>query len=167
MNAPARYAAQAALYAAFVAFVGYFANAPSFEQLAPDEALVRLSFSHGAQPRQPCHQRSAEELAKLAPNMRAPLVCPRERAPVLVELEMDGALLYRILALPAGLARDGASTVYRRLVVKAGRHHFRARLSDNTKREFNYSAERSVDLNAGQALLVDFNAREGGFLFRM
>jgi hypothetical protein len=167
MIAPARYAVQGVLYAAFVAFVGYFANAPSYEHLAPGEALVRLSFSHGAPRKEPCRERTAAELAKLPPNMRAPLDCSRERAPVTVELEMDGKLLYRIVAPPTGLARDGASTVYRRLTVQAGRHNFRARLSDNAKGEFNYVAERSVDLGAGRALLIDFNAGQGGFLFRM
>lgn len=167
MNAPVRYAAQGVLYAAFVAFVGYFANAPRYEHLAPGQALVRLSFSHGAQRKEPCRKRTAEELAKLPPNMRAPLDCPRERASVVVELEMDGKLLYRIVAPPAGLAKDGASTVYRRFTVKAGRHDFRTRLSDNAEREFNYFAERSIDLDAGRALLIDFSAREGGFLFRM
>lgn len=167
MNAPARYAVQGVLYAAFVAFVGYFANAPRYEHLAPGEALVRLSFSHGAQRKEPCRERTPEELAKLPPNMRAPLDCPRERAPVVVELEMDGKLLYHIVATPTGLARDGASTVYRRLTVKAGRHDFRVRLSDSPQGEFNYVAERSIELAAGRALLIDFSAREGGFLFRM
>lgn len=166
MKAPIRYVVQGVLYAAFVAFVGYFANAPSYEPVPPDDALVRLSFSHGAQRKQPCRKRTAEELAKLPPNMRAPLDCPRERAPVIVELEMDGRLLYRIVAPPTGLARDGASTVYRRLTVKAGRHDFRVRLSDNAKGEFNYVAERSIDLGAGRALLIDFSVREGGFVFR-
>jgi hypothetical protein len=167
MIAPVRYAVQGVLYAAFVAFVGYFATAPSYEHLAPGEALVRLSFSHGAPRKEPCRERTAEELAKLPPNMRAPLDCSRERASVTVELEMDGKLLYHIVAPPTGLARDGASTVYRRLTVRAGRHDFRARLSDNAKGKFNYVAERSVDLGAGQALLIDFNAGQGGFLFRM
>lgn len=167
MNAPARFAVQGVLYAAFVAFVGYFANAPTYQALAPGDALVRLSFSHGAQRKEPCRKRTAEELAKLSPNMRAPLDCPRERASVIVELEMDGQLLYRIVAPPTGLARDGASTVYRRLAVKAGRHDFRARLSDNASGEFDYVAERSIDLGAGRALLIDFNAGQGGFLFRM
>lgn len=167
MNAPVRYAAQGVLYAAFVAFVGYFANAPGYRHLGPEEALVRLSFSHGAQSKEPCRKRTPEELDKLPPNMRAPLVCPRERAPVTVELEMDGKLLYRIVATPAGLARDGASTVYRRLVVRSGRHDFRVRLSDNAAGEYNYSAERSVHLDAGKALLIDFSTREGGFFFRM
>lgn len=167
MNALARYAVQGVLYAAFIAFVGYFANAPSYEHLAPGEALVRLSFSHGAPRKEPCRERTAAELAKLPPNMRAPLDCSRERAPVIVELEMDGKLLYRIVAPPSGLSRDGASTVYRRLTVRAGRHDFRVRLSDNVNGEFNYVAERSVDLGAGRALLIDFNAAQGGFLFRM
>lgn len=167
MNAPARYAVQGVLYAAFVAFVGYFANAPTYQALAPGDALVRLSFSHGAQRKEPCRKRTAEELAKLSPNMRAPLDCPRERASVIVELEMDGRLLYRIVAPPTGLARDGASTVYRRLAVKAGRHDFRARLADNASGEFNYVAERSIELDAGRALLIDFNVGQGGFLFRM
>ena len=104
MNAPARYAVQGVLYAAFVAFVGYIANAPTYQALAPGDALVRLSFSHGAQRKEPCRKRTAEELAKLSPNMRAPLDCPRERASVVVELEMDGQLLYRIVAPPTGLA---------------------------------------------------------------
>jgi hypothetical protein len=167
MNAPVRYAFQGVLYAAFVAFVGYFASAPRYEHLTPDEALVRLSLSHGAQNKEPCRKRTPAELAKLPPNMRAPLDCPRERAPVVVELEMDGKLVYRVVAPPAGLARDGASTVYRRLTVKAGRHDFRVRLSDNAKGEFNYAAERSIELAPGKALLIDFSAREGGFVFRM
>ena len=70
-------------------------------------------------------------------------------------------------APPAGLAADGASTVYRRLVVPAGRHEIRARLSDNAQGEFNYVAERAMELAAGRVLLIDFNASAGGFVFRM
>ena len=166
MNAPARYFVQGLLYAAFVAAVGYFSSAPAYQHLKPDQALVRLSFSHGAQRKQPCRERTPEELAKLAPNMRAPTVCPRERAAVTVELEMDGKLLYRIIAPPSGLAKDGASTVYRRLAVEAGRHDFRARLSDNARGEFNYNAQRTVEVATGRVLLIDFNAAQGGFVFR-
>ena len=166
MNPVLRYGLQGVLYAAFVAFVGYFSSAPTYEHLKPDEALVRLSFSHGAQRKQACRERTPEELAKLAPNMRAQTVCPRERADVTVELEMDGKPLYRIVAPPTGLARDGASTVYRRMPVTAGRHEFRVRLSDNAQGAFNYAAERAVELGSGRVLLIDFNAAQGGFVFR-
>ena len=166
MNAAARYAAQGVLYAAFVAAVGYFSSAPPYRHIAPEEALVRLSFSHAAQRRQPCRERTADELAKLPPNMRAKLVCTRERADVIVELEMDGRLLERIVAPPSGLGRDGAATVYRRRVVNAGPHRFRARLADNVRGEFSYSAERAIEIGAGRVLLIDFNAAAGGFVFK-
>jgi len=167
MNAPVRYAIQAVLYGAFAAFVGYFSTAPTYDHLAPGEALVRLSFSHAAQRKEACRERTPEELAKLAPNMRAKQVCPRARSPVTVEIELDGRPLYRIVAPPAGLTSDGASTVYRRLAVPAGRHEIRARLSDNAQGEFNYVAERTIELAAGRVLLIDFNATAGGFVFRM
>lgn len=166
MNAVTRYAAQGVLYGAFVAAVGYFSSAPAYRHIAPDQALVRLSFSHAAQRTQPCHERTPEELAKLAPNMRAQRVCPRERGDVTVELEMDGKLLYRIVAAPSGLRKDGAATVYRRFVIGAGPHHFRARLADDAGGKFKYMAERSVEIGAGRALLIDFNAAAGGFVFK-
>ena len=84
MNPVLRYAAQVVLYVAFGAALGYFSSYPVFQALPPDRALVRLSFSHGAQPIAPCHERTPEELAKLPPNMRVSKVCPRERSPVKV-----------------------------------------------------------------------------------
>lgn len=166
MIAVARYAAQGVLYGAFVAAVGYFSTAPAYRHIAPDEALVRLSFSHAAQRREPCRERTPEELAKLPPNMRAQRVCARERADVIVELEMDGQLLYRIVAAPSGLGRDGAATVYRRHVVAAGPHRFRARLAEDVRGEFTHAAERDVEIGAGRVLLIDFNAAAGGFVFK-
>jgi hypothetical protein len=98
--------------------------------------------------------------------MRVKLDCPRERASVKVEIEMDAKPLYDIVALPAGIRRDGVSTVYRRLAVPAGRHEFKARLSDTPDGRFGYTAEQVVELPPGRVLLIDFNAGQGGFLFR-
>jgi hypothetical protein len=166
VNRPVRYALQVALYVAFGAAIGYFSSRPVFEVMPPDQALVRLSFSHGAKPVAPCRERTDEELAKLPPNMRVRQECPRERAPVRVEIEMDGKPLYAIVAPPAGIRRDGASTVYRRLPVAAGKHAFKARLADSPDGKFEYTAEEVVDLAPGRVLLIDFNAGQGGFLFR-
>jgi hypothetical protein len=161
-----RYVVQAALYVAFGAAIGYFSSYPAYEVMPPDQALVRLSFSHGAKPIGPCRERTDEELAKLAPNMRVKLDCPRERSPVRVEIEMDGRPLYDLVAQPVGVRRDGASTVYRRLPVPAGRHEFKARLSDTPDGRFGYTAEKVVELAPGRVLLIDFNAGQGGFVFR-
>jgi hypothetical protein len=161
-----RLAAQLALYVPLMAIIGYFSTEPRFSEVKPGEALVRLSFIHAAERKQACRQRSAEELAKLAPNMRAAEVCPRERADVLVELEVDGAVVFKREAKPSGFQHDGNAAVYQRLALPAGRHQIVARLRDRPEGGFNFVKEQSVDLAAGHVLLIDFNASQGGFLFR-
>jgi len=159
------YPLQALCYGAFIAVVGYFATSPAYVHLPPGEALVKLSLSHAGERREPCHQRTPEELAKLAPNMRAATVCPRERVPVEVEVEIDGRPLFSATALPSGLAKDGTSTVYRRAAVPAGTHRFVARLRDSPAAGFGYVVERTVDLAPGRLLVIDFDRSEGGFVF--
>jgi hypothetical protein len=166
MRRALRIAAQLALYAPLVALIGYFSSAPRFATLGPEEALVRLSFIHAAQRKAPCRERSPGELARLAPNMRAALDCPRERAALLVELEVDGAIALRRTVPPAGVQRDGNATVYHRLPLPAGRHRFVARLRDRPGEDFNYVGEATLDLAPGAALLIDFSKDRGGFLFR-
>lgn len=161
-----RYLAQALLYAAFVAVIGYFSSAPRYVHLPPDEALLKLSFSHAGARKVPCRERTPEELAKLAPNMRAQNVCPRERVPVTVEIVLDGAPLLRVVAPPSGFAKDGASTVYRRVPVSAGTHRIVARLADAADGEFNHQGDATVDLAPGHVLVIDFDAARGGFVFR-
>ena len=157
---------QVPAYAAFAAFIGYFSSAPAYRLLAPDTAVLKLSFIHAGERKLACRERTPEELAKLAPNMRAKLDCPRERSDVKVEVEMDGRLLYSISARPSGLRHDLPSTVYRRLDVPAGHHVFRTRLADTADGAFRYEAEASVDLAPGRVLVIDYVASRGGFEFR-
>ncbi len=79
MNKVASYALQGVCYAAFMGVVWYFSTSPAYEHLPPGQAVVKLSLQHAGQRKQACRERSAEELAKLAPNMRAATVCPREK----------------------------------------------------------------------------------------
>lgn len=160
-----RYVLQAVAYGAFAAFIAYFSTAPAYRLRGEDNAVVKLSFSHSAKLVQPCRVRSDDELAKLAPNMRTKLDCRRERAPVIVELDMDGKALYRITTQPTGLHHDGAATVYRRLEVPAGRHLLHARLADGPDGTFQYSRDIDLELVPGQVIIVDFLSSEGGFVF--
>ena len=166
MKQALRIAAQLALYVPLMALIGYFSTEPRFSTLAPDQALVRLSFIHAAERKEPCRQRSTEELAKLAPNMRAALDCPRERAMLLVELEVDGEIVLRREVPPSGVQRDGNATVYHRLPLAAGRHRIVARLRDGPGEEFNFIGETTLELAPGAALLIDFSKAKGGFVFR-
>jgi hypothetical protein len=160
-----RFAAQLALYAPLMAILAYFSTEPRFSAVAPDEALVRVSFIHATQRKLACRERSAEELAKLAPNMRAALDCPRERAPLLVELELDGRIVLSREVQPSGLRRDGNAVVYQRMALPAGRHRVVARLRDRAEGDFNYVRDETVELAAGRVLIIDFNAAKGGFAF--
>jgi hypothetical protein len=157
--------AQLAAWGAFAAFVGYFSSAPPYQALAADRALVKLSLSHAGERRHACRERTPEELARLAPNMRAQLDCPRERSDLRVELEMDGSTIASVHARAAGLRRDLPATVYRRIEVPAGSHTFRARLADDAGGEFRHRAEKQVTLAPGGLLVVDFAASRGGFVF--
>jgi hypothetical protein len=161
-----RIAAQLLLYVPLMAIIGYFSTEPRFSAVAPEQALLRLSFIHAAQLEHGCRQRTPEELAKLAPNMRAALECSRERADVLVELDVDGTTVLRRKVKPSGLQHDGNAVVYQRLVLPAGRHRIVARLRDRPEGDFNFVKEQDVDLSAGGVVLIDFNAGQGGFIFR-
>lgn len=165
MNA-LRYAGQAAFYAALAAFVGYFSTAPRYHHLAPGQSLLKLSLVHAGQRKAPCHERSAEELARLAPNMRAPSVCPRARVPLTVEVALDGAPLFRVVAPASGLAHDGAATIYRRIAIPAGEHRITARLADAPDGAFRVSADTTVQLAPGKVLVIDFEPGKDAFLFR-
>lgn len=168
-TAPAivRYLGQAALYALFIAAIGYLSTSPAHTQLAKDQAVLKLAITHGGQVKQPCRQRTQEELAKIAPNMREPMVCERERSSIEVEIEVDGALVFRALLPPAGMARDGMSSVYRRLTIPSGTHTVRARLKDHVDLpDSNFTKESELTLVPGEVLVIDFHARSGGFDFR-
>ena len=167
MHRALQWVGQALLYALFALVIGYFSTSPRYRQLKPDEALLRLSFSHPGKIRADCRQRTPEELAKLPANMRAPLDCPRERSPVVVRLELDGKELYNESFAPSGLSRDGASTGYRRLAIPAGAHRVRVQFNDDSRvKGFNYERDKEIVAAPGQVVLIDFAPERGGAIIR-
>jgi hypothetical protein len=160
-------AGQAVLYVLFGAAIGYFSTHPRYRHLPEDQALLKLSFSHPGQLKAECRRRTPEELAKLPPNMRAPMECSRERSPVTVELALDGNVIARRVVPPAGLSKDGASTVYARFPLPAGEHRLSVKLNDSVREAgFNYTRDEQVRLVPGQIVVVDFNAEQGGIVIR-
>ena len=164
---PFALAGQAVLYAAFAAFIGVFSSHPHYSDLEPGQALLKLSFSHPGQLAQDCRKRSAEELAKLPPNMRAPMECPRQRSPVAVELMLDGQILAKRSSAPSGLSHDGASTLYERFAIPAGKHDLSVKFNDSVRVPgFNYVRQEHVEVEPGQVLVIDFNPEKGGILIQ-
>lgn len=166
MNRLPQYVGQGVVYALFAVFLGYFSSAPAYTHFPPDKALLKLAFVHSGKSKGECRARTPEELAKLAPNMRKRLDCPRERLPVFVTLEMDGQVLYRETLPPTGLSGDGPSKTYRRFAVEPGSHRFVARLRDSARAEgFDYESEATREIGKGRSLAIDFKAFKGGFSF--
>lgn len=163
---PLAWIGQGLLYALFALGIGTFSSWPRYQHLPPDQALIKLSFTHHGKRVADCTQRTPAELAKLPPNMRAPMQCPRERSPVTVEVDLDGAPAFRHLAEPSGLSRDGASTVYQRLQVSAGEHRLAVRLKDDVRSTgFDFVREATLTLKPGQVLVIDFDAEKSAITF--
>lgn len=158
---------QGILYALFAAAIGVFSVWPSYRHLESDQALLRLSFKHPGKFVTECRTRTPEELAKIPPQLRAELDCPRERSPVRVRVELDGRTLYDEAFAPAGLRRDGAASGYRRLPIPAGTHHLRVQVNDDVRSDaVTFEGERKVTLAPGQVVLIDVIAEQGGVVIR-
>lgn len=159
--------AQIVLFAAFGLAVGVFSRWPVYQALAPQRAVLKVSFTHHGKPVAECRQISLEELAKLPPNMRAPVQCPRERSPVRVEVDVDGQLAYQHVARPSGLSKDGASSVYQRLELAAGSHEIAVRMNDDARQSgYTHSRAAAVTLQPAQILVIDFDPQAGGITFK-
>lgn len=148
---------------ALVAGAAVLSAWPAWRTIPEGTAVVKLSFSHGGQ--RQCRALTAEEREALPPNMRRREVCDRERPPLNVELDIDGATVLAAELPPTGLAGDGPSQVYERFVVPAGTHDIAVRLSDTPADGFEYAAERRVTLAPAQSLAIDFAPAAGGFTF--
>ena len=168
MTKPLQYVFQGLFYAVFMGAIGYFATYPEYTYMQPDETLIKLSFGHAGKLKQACRERTEKELAKLpAYQRKSTVICPsRERADVVVELEMDGKQLYHVVLRPSGMSHSGNSNIYRRILVKAGTHTLKARLRDHAGDDFNYEHEETVNLAPGRIMVIDFKSATGGFIFR-
>ncbi len=161
-NKPLRYTLQAINYTIFMALIWYFSSAPAVRIIEDDEAMITIAFAHAGQPREPCRKLSSEELAKLAPNMRKPEECPRERSPVIIEALLDGKEIFNKALQPPGIFKDGSINIFYSSRIPAGKHHFEIRMNDSVREEgFNYSLEKDVDIKPAKILLVEFNTLKG------
>jgi hypothetical protein len=158
---------QGAFYVAAAAVTGYLAAHPIYHQVPEGEAQIKLALQHGGARVADCRRATSQELAKLPSAERRPNDCARERVPIVIALSVDGRSIYDDVLQPTGLSRDGASRTYRKFLVPAGRHVIVARLRDSKRNVgFDYEKRLEADLKPWQNLAIDFNAEQGGFLFR-
>jgi len=164
MNRILRYGLQAFYYTLFMVVVWYFSFKPSYHQLAENQAVITLSFTHATKLREACRKLSQQELMKLAPNMRLATDCPRERSPMQLELYLDDKLLTKATVEPTGFHKDQGVNIFQRIKVVAGKHSLRLWMNDNINiKGPTYRYEQNIILKPEQQLLIDFDAGSGGF----
>jgi len=164
-NKPARYLLQALNYTVFMAIIWYFSTSPSIRIIAEDEAIITIAFAHAGDLREPCRKLSVEELMKLAPNMRKPEECPRERSPVVIKAVLDGEILYDRTLQPPGIFNDGSVDIFFSRKIPAGKHHLEIKMNDSVRVEgFNHVFEHDIDIKPTKILLIEFNRLKGFFI---
>ncbi len=166
MRKIARYLGQALVYGLTAVLLGYFASSPAYRHADADKGQLTLSLAHVGNRVQECRRRTAAEIAALPPNMRKPLDCPRERLPVLVEVELDGRIIMRESAPPSGLFGDGPSQIYENFTIPIGPHDLAVRLRDSARVDgFDYQREARIVIAPRHRFVIEFRAEAGGFRF--
>ena len=164
MNKIIRYPLQALNYTVFMSMIWYFSIYPPYHQLEEDQAMITFTMSHVGKHVTECKKIPYEELMKLPPNMRKPMDCPRERSPVIMELQMDDEVIYSHIAQPVGLYKDQGIDVYKNIRVSVGNYHLKAWVNDDVNVEGPiYEHEQDITLRPEQHLVIQFESRLGGF----
>lgn len=158
---------QAVAYALFCLPIYYFSSMPPYIYLDAGQAELKLAFNHAGELQVECLQRSREELLKLAPNMRRPNVCARERSPLRLDLSIDGKLLAKKVFRSPGLHEDGTVFVYAKFPIPSGEHTLSVHMNDNVRVEgYTAQGEQKMKVAAGAEILVGFDHVSGKFTFQ-
>lgn len=157
---------QGMTYIWFAAVIGIFASSPPYLYRSAEMALIKLSLNHPGQRLIECSKRTAKDLAKLEPNMRAKVSCPRERWPVHVELMLGNETIFSESAKPAGISGDGPSSFYETFIVPAGQHRMTLRLRDKGESGFNFESIQDLEISPRQVVAAQFDPAKGGFVIK-
>lgn len=135
---------------------------PDWQSLPEDGALLRLSFTHSGA--RNCRDRTEEELARLPPNMRGAQICERRRAPVHIEMDIDGRPVLTADLMPSGLAGSGPSRIYERIELPAGQYALAIRMRDDPAASgFTHEAAFDILLEPAQSAAIDFDSVRNTF----
>jgi hypothetical protein len=146
---------QALVWAALLLPVGLFTQWPRYAPVPPGHGELKLSLAHLTERLEPCRPLSEEERRALPPNMRVTEICERARALAVLEIVLDGEVLFAESVRPAGLHRDGRAYLHRVVTLPAGRHALELRLRDSP-REQGWDREQAfvLDLKPGMSALL-------------
>jgi ferredoxin/coenzyme F420-reducing hydrogenase delta subunit len=128
------------------------------ESSAPE--LV-VSFVHPGEP-VGSKKLSKEELDKLLPHMRAQANLVRERVPVRLRVQVDGATVHDQAYRAKGISKDGPSMAIVRLPQTPGAHKITVQLADSADAEkWTKNWEQQIEFRENHIHVVLFDSRNG------
>ena len=149
---------QLLFYILLMVFIGYFAEVPEFEYSPQTHGDLKVIIRHSGKLLGECIEPDPEEQKKLALNMRAPMICPRERSPVYVRLSLDDKLVLDKSVLPAGLHNDGISAEYRNFPIQAGKVRVTLVINDSQGDEKStHTFNQEISIDPGESVALEFS----------
>lgn len=121
-----------------------------------------VSFKHAGRESDVCRAVSAEEKAKLPKHMQQDKICERGRAPVRLQVLVDGQPLVDARYEARGVRRDGVAVGLERLPLAPGPHRVRVRIGDTPDPEaWAHETEREIEVRDGRRAVVLFDRQAG------
>ncbi|MBT4159893.1 MAG: hypothetical protein HOC70_12620 [Gammaproteobacteria bacterium] len=136
--------------------LGYLSDRPTYRIMEPSQTELRLIIRHSGVLIGACEVKTPDELKSLAPNMRQPMTCPREKSPLSFELWVDGEILHQSVVKPSGIHDDGVLALYRSFRLAAGKKEIELKVKDQAElAEFNLRLKQTLDLSRDSVVLVE------------
>jgi len=110
----------------------YFSDLPVYRVHDDGETELKLVIRHSGTLLEACRTLSSSELSQLAPNMRKPTICQREKSPLTIELTIDELPPYVVTIVPSGLHNDGVLALYKSFSLKHGPVRIRLRSKEDS-----------------------------------
>lgn len=155
-----RLAAAGAVTVALGAVTFLFSDLPYRTAHSPAPELV-VSFNHSGAILEP-RKLTQEELDQRLPHMRNQINVSRERAPVRLRVQVDGATMLDRSYQPKGFANDGPSIAVARLPLTPGRHEVRVELADSADpNQWTRQWSETVEFKENRARVVLFDGKNG------
>jgi ferredoxin/coenzyme F420-reducing hydrogenase delta subunit len=156
---------RAALTAAFAVMMVFSGLAWAGSRLAYEVPLdsrceLVLSVKHSGEFLE--GEEDYEGAEDLAPHMRAARQLQKERAPVRLQVELDGEIVLDTAIRPGGVYRDTASIGMRRVTVDPGTHSVRIRIGETgDPGEWTYEEEKVLEFRDLNRRVVLFTGEDG------
>lgn len=159
-RAPSRWgrAATLASLALVTSAAVVFPSRAAYSPPAPAGPELVVSFRHAGKSSEHCRDVSDAENAQKPPHMRRPRICERGRAPVRLEVVVDGAARLQRTYTAKGLHADGPSVAIETLDLAPGPHEILVRIGEtHDPAEWTHEDRRTVTLGARGRVVVLFD----------